>query len=330
MNIQLAGVTFCTDRNPKLKKLRPCGFVSFEEETDEKVLAHDKNAVRVIYKDDHIGYVPKSPIVQAMCLEKETAQITSYAYFDNAIKWNEKHIGVFQSLTMTLDETQVEDNGRIIGGRYIRCTTFLKAFDPYLSGADGLIKWAFDKSDDGTFEGYKEALNKAAQDGTDMHTAIETWCTFYTSEETTDDMVSNLPRGWVNFVKKYNPEAVWMEERFYDNEIMITGQPDFAGYIDYKGNRIPCILDWKSSKRPSKKHEMQISIYAMNSKIDGENPMGAMVVAFGADNKQGYSVKFLSREDIESNYLASKHIKKAMDCVGVYIKEYYEETLSRI
>ena len=326
MNIQLAGVTFCTDRNPKLKKLRPCGFVSFEEETDEKVLAHDENAVKAYYKSDHIGYVPKSPIVQKMCLEKGTAQITSYAYFDNAIKWNEKHIGVFQSLTMTLDETQVEDNGRIIGGKYIRVTSFLKAFDPYLSGADGLIKWAFDKSIDGTFDGYKEALNKVAEDGTKMHEAIEN--AFRNNLQKGDE--EYIPQGLGNFIDKYKPEFVWGEERFFDNDLMVTGQPDFAGYIDYKGNRIPCILDWKSSKRPSKKHEMQISIYAMNSMIDNENPTGAMVVAFGSNNQQGYSVKFLSREDIESNYLACKHIKKAMDCVGVYIKEYYEETLSRI
>jgi hypothetical protein len=104
---------------------------------------------------------------------------------------------------------------------------------------------------------------------------------------------------------------------------MVTGQPDFAGYIEYKGKRVPCLLDWKSSRKPSKKHEMQISIYAMNSKVDDQDIEGAMVVAFGADNKQGFATKWVTREQIESNYQGCLHIKKAMECVGCYISNYY-------
>lgn len=309
MILKLVGVTFATDHNPELKQLRPSGVVSFEAEPDNE---YDPNAVKVMYKEQHIGYVPKSEVAQTAALEAGTAKIIDYAYWDSDIKWNENHIGQFQSMTFEIGDVEV-DNGKIIGGRYIRCTKFLKYFDPY-GGGDGLIKWAFNQGS--TFDEYEEALNQCAEDGTLMHDAIENWL----RDGTESDL---LPTGWDNFVNKYSPEFVYGEERFYDNNLMITGQPDFVGYIDWKGQRIRAVVDWKSSKKPSMKHKIQASIYAMNSSIDEQPIEGALIVAFGADTKQGFSVGYVSREQIESNYLAMEHIKKAMDAVGVYIDEYY-------
>jgi predicted RecB family nuclease len=208
------------------------------------------------------------------------------------------------------------DEGRIIGGRYIRCTKFLKYFDPY-GGGDGLLRWAFNQGD--TFEKYEEALNECAENGTLMHDEIEGY--FKTGEFT--EGRKYLPEGWDNFVDKYRPEMIYGEERFYDNNLMVTGQPDFVGYIDWKGQRIRAVVDWKSSKKPSMKHKIQASIYSMNCSIDEQPIEGALVVAFGASTKQGFSVGYVSREQIESNYLAMEHIKKAMECVGVYVDEYY-------
>tara|TARA_R100001198_G_scaffold95589_1_gene82081 strand:+ start:1476 stop:2408 length:933 start_codon:yes stop_codon:yes gene_type:complete len=310
MLLKLAGVTFATDRNTKLKKLQPSGAVSFEAEPDNE---HDSNAVKVMYKGEHIGYVPKSPEAQAECLKIGVGKIIDYAYYDSDLKFNQKHIGQFQAMTFEVGEVEI-DNGKIIGGQYLRCTQFLKYFDPYGS-SEGLIKWAFNQGD--TYEAYEEALNLAAENGTAMHEAIE--CYFRKEDYDAD----HLPKGWDNFVAKYYPVFVWGEERFYDNELMVTGQPDFAGYIEYKGKRVPCLLDWKSSKRPSKKHEIQISIYAMNSKVDDQSIEGAMVVAFGSDNKQGFATKWVTREQIESNYQGCLHIKKAMECIGCYVSNYY-------
>lgn len=316
MKIQVAGLTFISDRNPKIKELRPSGAVSFEKETDPSVLEHDENAVKVMYKGDHIGYVPKSPIAQETALEYGTARIVDYAYYDTDLKWNTSHIGQFQSLTIEIGDVEI-DNGRIIGGNYLRVTQFLSYFNA--SGSmTGLIKWCFKQGT--TFEEYEEALEKCAEDGTLMHEEIEN---YFDSDSWEEKENSYLPKGWDNFVKKYKPEFSWGEERFYDNDLMVTGQPDFAGYIEYKGRKVPCLLDWKSSKRVSTKHEMQISVYAMNSKVDNQDVEGAMVVAFGSDNKQGFTTKWLTRESIESNYLACKYIKKAMECVNCYISNYY-------
>jgi hypothetical protein len=311
MKLRLVGVTFASNYDPSIKKLRPSGVVSFEAEPTNE---HDPNAVKVMYKDKHIGYVPKSEEAQKYALEHGTATIIDYAYYDNDIKWNEQHIGEFQAMTFQIGDVEL-DNGRIIGGQYLRCTQFLKYFDPYGS-SEGLIRWAFGQGD--TYDQYEEALNQSAENGTLMHEAIEN---YFDDDKFSDE--NYIPKGWDNFVEKYQPTFVWGEERFYDNNLMVTGQPDFAGYIEYKGKRVPCLLDWKSSRKPSKKHEMQISIYAMNSKVDDQDIEGAMVVAFGADNKQGFATKWVTREQIESNYQGCLHIKKAMECVGCYISNYY-------
>lgn len=85
---------------------------------------------------------------------------------------------------------------------------------------------------------------------------------------------------------------------------------------------VRAVVDWKSSKRPSLKHKIQTSIYAKNCFIDEQPIECAMVVAFGADTLQGYSIGYVDQEQIESNYLAMTHIRKAMECVGIIADEY--------
>ncbi len=135
MILKLVGVTFATQREPKLKELKPSGVVKFEAEPDNE---YDSNAVKVLYKGNHIGYVPKSEYAQSAALEAGTAKILDYAYYHSELKWNTDHIGQFQSMTYEID-TPFRDDGRILGGRYVRCTTFLKYFDTS-GGAEGLIR----------------------------------------------------------------------------------------------------------------------------------------------------------------------------------------------
>ncbi len=312
MLLKLVGVTFATNNKPELKKLRPSGVVSFEAEPDNE---YDKKAVKVMYKGDHIGYVPKSELAQETALQAGTAKIIDYAYYDPDLRWNENHVGQFQSMTYDIEEQIEEGSNRIIGGRYVRCTTFLKYFDT-AGGAEGLIRWAFSQGT--TFEEYEEALNECAENGTMMHDEIEGY--FKTGEFT--EGRKYLPEGWDNFVNKYEPEMIYGEERFYDNNLMVTGQPDFVGYITYKGRRVRAVVDWKSSKRPSLKHKIQASIYSMNASLDEQPIEVAMVVAFGASTKQRFSVAVVEREQIESNYLAMEYLSKAMECVGVKADEY--------
>jgi len=300
MNFNVAGITFRRDRSPEISSLRPVGAVSFIAEPDNPV---DAGAVKVMYKGLHIGYVPRGDL-QGLCLKHKTAIVEDYKYYDGT--WNSEHKGQFQSCTVGIEQEQ-ESNGRVIGGKYLRVTNFLKYFDPY-GGGDGLIRWAFDQSD--TFDGYKKALNDTAEAGTAMHAAIESHLEHGTSD--------GLPDGWAAFAKKYKPEMQSMEVRFYDNELMVTGQYDFLGTVEVKGVTVLCVVDWKSSKKPSMKHKIQASIYAKNVGAEG-----ALIVAFGAENVQRYSASFISGEQIESNYMGMRHVKAAMDACGVWVQEYW-------
>jgi hypothetical protein len=321
-NFNIAGLTFLRDRSPEIGKLRPVGAVAFEAEPDN---AHDPGAVKVLYRGEHVGYVPRGDF-QAIALKRGIASILEYIYLGDKEKyppkgWNSDNDGILQCIKVGWD--QEEEGGRVIGGKYLRVTTFLKFFDPYCGG-DGLIKWAFKQAVEGyrkeddldwkkLYDGYRAALNKTAEAGTEMHDNIERYLD--TGER------GELPEGWDAFEKKYEPEMLSAEIRFYDNKLMVSGQYDFLGYITIKGARVLALLDWKSSKKPSIKHRLQVSIYAYNVRWQGERPACAMVVAFGADNNQRYSASTVTLEQIESNYMGMRHVRAAMDACNVWVSD---------
>ena len=303
--LQVAGITFALDRMPELKQSRPTGAVYFIAEPDNE---YDANAVKIQLADGvQIGYVPKGAY-QSLAKEIGEGVIVEYKYHDKSKGWNDEHTGNLKSITVGIEAD--DEFGDIIGARMLRCTSFLSYFDCY-GGGDGLIKWAF--SQGSTFDEYQEALTKVCDDGTAMHDAIEKYFGNFLSLP-----CEVIPDGFQNFVEKYEPEVDWMEERFRDTKLLVTGQPDWVGDITYKGRRVRAVVDWKSSKKPSMKHKLQASIYACNI---NPAPEVAMIVAFGADNKQGYSVSVLEAEQIKQNYIGCQYIRKAMDTIGVWIDE---------
>tara|TARA_X000001382_G_scaffold5176_1_gene4449 strand:+ start:1153 stop:2085 length:933 start_codon:yes stop_codon:yes gene_type:complete len=302
---QVAGITFALDRTPKLKQSRPVGAVYFVAEPDNE---YDSNAVRIQIADGtDIGYVPKGAY-QDVAKEIGEGVIIEYKYHDRQNGWNDEHKGNLKAITVGIESE--DEFGDIIGARMLRCTSFLSYFDPY-GGGQGLLKWAFNQGS--TFDEYEKALNQCATDGTAMHDAIEKYFGNFLTLP-----CEVIPDGFENFVKKYEPEVDWMEERFRDNKLLVTGQPDWVGDVTYKGRRVRAVVDWKSSKKPSLKHKLQASIYACNI-----NPMPeiAIICAFGGDNKQGYSVSILEHEEIKQNYIGCQYIRKAMDTIGVWIDE---------
>jgi len=318
MELKLKAVTFYNG-SPEVAELRPAGVVQLIREPDNKA---DKDAIAVLYKGIQIGYLPKGTKTDATY-----AEIIDYAYWDESLKWNTEHMGRFQSMKMRIKQSEQvpTKGGKIYGGRYLRVTAFLKYFDSY-GGGDGLIKWAFkqavgesykeyDLDWERLYDGYRVALDEVCNRGTAMHDAIE--CALMG----TDHDPSLLPAGWDTFLKKYEPEVLYMEERFRDNTLMVTGQPDFVGYVNYKRRRVLAVLDWKSSREVNDKHRLQISIYAKNVVVDGVNPEIAMVVAFGAENRQKFSASVVRYDQVIENYLACRHIRKAMDVFGVRLDE---------
>lgn len=311
----VAGITFALKQKPELYMYRPTGAVTFEAEPDNP---SDKNAVAIYHNGNKLGYVPADkPDLQKFCKESGVGLVSSYKYHHpdwkelSIPKWNDKHMGQLKSIEIEVDLAP-EKESDVIGGRYMRVTSFLSYLNT--SGTcDNLIRWAFGKGN--TFEEYKEALDETAENGTLMHEAIEK---FFDADSFRSDL---LPEGWDKFVQKYEPEFVYGEERFKDNQLMLTGQPDFVGYIKYKGRKVSAILDWKSSKAVQLKHRLQIAIYNKNAYVDGINPEVSMVVAFGANNKQKYSVSVLDKDDIENYYQASKLLKEVINLTGCKVDE---------
>ena len=310
IELPVRGISFFTAKNMRLGKSRPVGRVTFVHHPDNE---HDPNAVAIMWKGEQLGWIPMGDY-QKVALEAGEGVVLDYKYYhpewaDLGIdKWNTQHIGLLKSCTIGIK--QEDEYSDVIGGRYMRVSSFIKYFDHY-GGGDGLIKWAFDQGSN--YNEYKEALDKCADEGTLMHDAIEK----YFSEGTMSD---DLPEGFKRFIDKYEPEFEWGEERFRDNELIVTGQPDFVGYINHKGRRVLACVDWKSSSSVRPSHKTQISIYTKNIK-EPDEPEIAMVVAWGALNKQGFSTSVLEREEIENKYLACKYIRKVMDLMDVWVDE---------
>ena len=315
MQFNITGIQAQSKKNvDTFKTLRPIGAVSLIPEPENK---YDRFCVGVWFGDVLLGYIPAlkqdgkyvGSELQRHILEEgiKTARIAEYTYLDGD-DFNKEHRGHLGSVTLEID---VEDSSnQVIGGDYIRVTDFISFLNPY-GKSDGLIKWAYDQG--GTYEDYESALSIASERGTAMHMAIESvlqpspipW-------ETGEPDKSDLPAGWDKFVKKYELDTIHMEERFYDSTLMVTGQPDWFGYCNGK----LMVLDWKSSKKPSIKHKLQLSIYAMNCQFDGDLAEGAMVVCFGAENKQGFSTSCMTREQIETTYEAMRWLRKVVDAVA--------------
>jgi hypothetical protein len=81
------------------------------------------------------------------------------------------------------------------------------------------------------------------------------------------------------------------------------------------------VLDWKSGKKTQLKHRIQIAIYAKNIVWQEEKPEVAVVVYFGSDAKQGFSVSVVDIESIENYYLATKHLKELMRLTNAPVNE---------
>ena len=310
----VSGITFAMKENPELKTARPKGVVSFVAEPDNK---HDSNAVRIEQDGKFWGYVPADRDSQSNAKKFGTGRISSYKYHHpdwkkmGINKWNDDHIGHLKSIEIVIDDPK-NPSGKIIGGRYMRVTSLLG----YLNSGgtwDRAIKWAFDQGD--SYEKYCSVMDNLQEVGTAMHDSIEKYFETGAKDEA-------LPDGFDHWREKYNPATIYQEQRFWDDELMVTGKPDWVGMINYKGRDVLACVDWKSSKQVKLTHKMQASIYAKNIEVDGVKPEISMIVAWGNEkNKCGYAHSIVDNSEIERYYLASKHLKAVLDIAECPVNE---------
>ena len=308
--------------------LRPVGTVKFEHDAESE---YDRYSIKVIYNDICVGYIPAKKEndeyvgseLQKHILDNniEHGEIVKYAYHHETFGWNELHKGVLKSITISIGGHEDSETTKIIGGRYLRVTRFIKAFDWFFTANENyLIKYAFANCD--SYDSYKVHNQKVLDDGTDLHNRIEDYLK--------GNLESEVPEGFKNWMAKYNPEVISMEQRFWDSELMVTGKYDLLAYIEYKGRKVLTCVDWKSSSKVRDSHKFQLGIYSHNISFDNEKPEMAMCVALGSDNKQGYQAAVVTKEKIESYYYSAKLLRKLIDSLNVWIPEdrYYADEYS--
>jgi hypothetical protein len=213
-------------------------------------------------------------------------------------------------------------------GDYSRLTHVLGCFEPDgEDGKDRITQWAMEqgieaimnmsKADRETFmskspkeagtilfKAYKKSLNKTADDGTDIHKTIEDWI----NADPKDRDDSTVPKGFLNWWKKYNPTPIATETTVFDDIAMVAGTYDFRCFVNVKGKKQLWIVDWKSSKAVRKKHRTQAGFLGHHSQADA-----SVVVALGASTAQGYSQSIIDTDEMERSLIIVHNTKESVD-----------------
>ena len=320
----VAGILMEGSRNATLRSLRPTpdSTVKFVEEKDNP---HDSKAIAIVWNGVKLGYVPMTRgeykgSYQDIARKLKVGKVIRYKYTpDNGNNWNDEHNGQLGSVKIGMSIQEEDQFSPVIGQKKVRISSLLGYLN--CSGSvDGLINWAFNNSENGTFEGYKSALDATAVAGSLMHDSIEMILKRnqgISDYQMTKEESDLIPKGWNKFMDKFMLDVVNTEHRFVDANLGVTGQYDCLAHAYINGNKYLTVFDWKSSKKPSLKHKLQASFYAKN--IEGCDK--AVVVAWGSNTKQGYSASIIDRDTIENNYKAICLLKQLLDTMGVNFRE---------
>jgi hypothetical protein len=281
----VAGITFRIKDMPALAHMYPRGPVVITPEPDNK---YDAKALKVLWGEVHIGYVPKGPYQDE--LHQLIANGTEYCAeiakcgWREGEDWNNDGTGELSSITVTLSCDGDHDWFVNDGKPFIRITALLQHYAQ--GGREHLDRWMCQF---GSYEAYEAELNRLADAGTKMHTAIEA---FLKSGVATPGLPPQF-RAFLAGEKGLNPLS--MENRIWDNLIGVCGKYDL--FAETQQGRI--VYDWKSSKTIHFSKKLQACFYGKHKGADF-----VKVVAFGAKNKRGYALWTGDKAAIERGYKA--------------------------
>lgn len=314
----VVGITF-RNNTPEFESLRPDGVVRLVRNpyiSEDKPESSDPLACEIWYGQTMVGYVKKNSYAQEFLADHPEivdGWITGYSYAEKVgddLKFNNDHVGRLSSLSydiicgddaVTLDE----DNNYVINCvKYTRLSKVLNHFNPDPDNP-GLDRW---KIDHDSYDDYMLDLNTRARAGTAMHKAIED----YLRDGTQSDLI---PPGFFNFMKKFDVFPDGMELLLRNDEHMIAGRCDLKAVVNDgpKKARVQKVvaIDWKSAKKPTKKHAIQNSWYGTEMGVDE-----AWVVAFGGTTKQGFSVMKIGTDKMHRLHEVVCLTKRAADLLN--------------
>lgn len=145
--------------------------------------------------------------------------------------------------------------------------------------------------------GFKRHMDILAARGTQVHSLIERFVRGETIIQTFDI----ADEDWIKFEsykrwhEKNKPEYVWQERALYSIKNLYAGRADAKILLAGK----TYIIDYKTSKAVQDTHRCQGTAYLKADVEMGGGADGVIVLALGAENKQGYSESYVEGDDIE-------------------------------
>jgi hypothetical protein len=147
--------------------------------------------------------------------------------------------------------------------------------------------------------GFDAAMNQAALDGTLLHKIIEDHCDGK-HYPILDPEIKTKFEGYLRWEEKNKPETIWQEKTLYSLKHGYAGRADRKAFVDGR----TAIIDYKSAKAARTDHKEQGAAYIMaDSEMKPEvHADSVLILALGAENKQGYSETWL-----DTPYEITKH-----------------------
>lgn len=281
----VAGITFRLKDTPELARMRPFGPVTVAPEPDNKF---DPKALKVLWGQVHLGYVPKGPYqdqIHALLAAGSafSCEVASCGWREDG-EWNNEGVGDLSAITLSLSTDGEQSWFLKDGEAFIRITSLLHNYSQ--GGRDNLDKWMCKF---GSYEAYSAEMNRLAALGTAMHAAVES---FFSKGKAGPGMPAGF-HDWLATEKGLKPLS--MEERVWDTLIGVCGQYDL--FAETEQGRI--VYDWKSAKVIRFQHRLQACFYGKHKGADF-----VRVIAWGASNKRGYSMWTGDKATIEKGYAA--------------------------
>lgn len=181
-----------------------------------------------------------------------------------------------------------------------------------------LDEWERDQIEQIGVQGYRDALNQKALDGTIVHKAIEM---HLGGEEISRTAIIKLDDGkeyvfdddtwpmfeaYLEWEEKRKPELIWTEKTLYSLRYGYAGRSDGLMLIDGKST----IIDFKSSKSVQAEHKQQGCAYFMAANEMGEECEQVLILCLGQKpgRKQGFSESIISNPyEIHNHFMGFYH-----------------------
>jgi len=96
----------------------------------------------------------------------------------------------------------------------------------------------------------------------DRGTKVHNYCFMYAKNEwfpTPDEPIAGFVDSFIKFFDEMVDDVIALEERYYDNNLKITGAIDAV--VRLKNSNVPVIIDYKTPASESKTWKMQLSAY---------------------------------------------------------------------